>query len=64
MLARLLVDKEDNKREEILQRMEKPNNYSVYRDRLIKRGIVNARQSYLSLALPFFGEYVKEYGMG
>ena len=62
-LVRLLTDKEENKREQILTRMSKPANYSVYRDRLIKRGIINARQAYISLALPFFGEYVKEYGM-
>ena len=62
-LARLLTDKEENKREHILSKMSKPGNYSVYRDRLIKRGIINARQAYISLALPFFGEYIKEYGM-
>ena len=62
-LARLLIDAEDNKRENIMARMDKPKNYSVYRDRLIKRGIVNARQAYISLALPFFAEYIKEYGM-
>jgi hypothetical protein len=43
--------------------MKKPNNYSVYRDRLLKRGIITARQAYISLALPFFDEYIKEYGM-
>ena len=62
-LLRLLVDKEDYKREEVTARMEKPNNYSVYRDRLVKRGLINARPSYISLALPFFGEYIKEYGV-
>ena len=62
-LARLLTDAEDNKRENIMARMDKPKNYSVYRDRLIKRGIVNARQAYISLALPFFAEYIKEYGI-
>ena len=61
-LLRLLTDKDDYKREEVTARMEKPNNYSVYRDRLDKRGLINVRQAYISLALPFFGEYVKEYG--
>lgn len=60
-LARLLVNKAEYKREEILPRMENPDNYSVYRDRLKRRGIVNVRQSYISLALPYFGEYIKEY---
>jgi hypothetical protein len=41
--------------------MEKPQNYSVYRDRLIRRGIIKARQGYVGLALPYFGRYVKEY---
>lgn len=59
---RLVTDKDEYKREEVLRLMEdKANNYSVYRDRLIKRGILNARQGYISLALPFFGEYVKTY---
>ncbi len=62
-LLRLIIDKKDNKREDIISKMKKPNNYSVYRDRLLKRGIITARQAYISLALPFFDEYIKEYGM-
>lgn len=59
---RVITDKEEYKREEVLKSMgEKANNYSVYRDRLAKRGIINTRQGYISLALPFFGEYVKTY---
>lgn len=61
-LAKLLVDKEEYKREEVLRMMgDKAKNYSVYRDRLIKKGILNSRQGYISLALPFFAEYMKEY---
>ena len=60
-LARLLIDKDEYKRDELLVLMEKPANYSAYRDRLLKRGIITARQGYISLALPFFGDYVKEY---
>ena len=44
-----------------LKRLAKPTNYSVYRDRLIKRGVISARQGYISLALPYFGDYVREY---
>ena len=62
-LASLLVDKSEYKRDEILSLMEKPNNYSVYRDRLFKKGIIQKRQAYISLALPFFADYIKEYGM-
>ena len=61
-LARLLTDKEEYKREEVLKLMkDKSNNYSMYRDRLIKRGILNSRQGYISLALPYFADFIKEY---
>ena len=60
-MAGLLAEKDDNKREDVMKRMEKPNNYSVYRDRLLKRGIITSKQGYISLALPYFGEYMKEY---
>ena len=62
-LLRLLTDKPEYKRDEIISRMNKPSNYSVYRDRLLKRGIIKSRHSYISLALPYFNEYVKEYCM-
>lgn len=61
-LASILIYKDEYKREEVLELMgEKSRNYSMYRDRLAKRGIVNTRQGYISLALPFFGQYIKEY---
>ncbi len=60
-LAMLLTEKTEYKREEVIGKMLKPNNYSIYRDRLLKRGIIVAKRSYISLALPFFGEYIKEY---
>lgn len=61
-LVRLLTDKNEYKREEVLILMgDKSVNYSMYRDRLIKRGILSSRQGFISLALPFFAEYVKEY---
>ena len=61
-LAGLLTEKEEYKRDEILKLMgEKAGSYSMYRDRLIKRGILNNRQGYVSLALPYFAEYIKEY---
>ncbi|MGN0347394.1 MAG: hypothetical protein ACI4DU_08920 [Lachnospiraceae bacterium] len=57
-----LTDKDEYKREEVLQKMgDKAGNYSVYRDRLMKRGIIAVRQGYVSLSLPFFADYVKEY---
>ena len=62
-LVMIISDKEEYKREEILARMKKPGNYSVYRDRLLKRGVITSRQGYISLALPYFGEYIREYCM-
>ena len=64
-LASLLTEKEEYKREEVLKLMgERAGSYSMYRDRLIKRGILNSRQGYISLALPYFAEYIKEYCVG
>lgn len=61
-LASLLTEKEEYKREEVLKLMgDKSGSYSMYRDRLLKRGILNSRQGYISFALPFFAEYIKEY---
>lgn len=61
-LARLLVNKDEYKREEVLKLMgDRSGNYSMYRDRLIKRGILESRQAYISFALPFFADYIKEY---
>jgi hypothetical protein len=61
-LARLLLDKQEYKREEVLMLMgDKAGNYSMYRDRLIKRGLLESRQGYISLALPFFADYIMEY---
>lgn len=61
-LARLLTEDKEYKREEILKLMgEKSGNYSMYRDRLIKHGILESRQAYISLALPYFADYIKEY---
>ena len=60
-LVIIICDDREYKREEILTKMKRPSNYSVYRDRLLKRGVITARQGYIMLALPFFGEYVREY---
>lgn len=63
-LAKLLTEKKEYKREEILVLMgEKSRNYSVYRDRLAKRGIITTRQGYIGLNPPFLDEYIREYGV-
>lgn len=64
MLARLLTEKDEYKREDVVTLMgDKSGNYSVYRDRLLKKGILLSRQAYISFSLPFFGDYIKEYGI-
>lgn len=61
-LAGILTDKNEYKREEVLKLMgNRAGNYSMYRDRLIKRGLLESRQAYISLSLPFFADYIKEY---
>lgn len=40
----------------------KPNEFSVYRDRLIKKGILNGNtRGILNFSLPYFDEYIKEH---
>ena len=61
-LVSLLTEKKEYKREEVLKLMkDKSKNYSMYRDRLLKRGILHSRQGYISLSLPYFADYIKEY---
>ena len=60
-LVVLLSQKPEMKRTELLSSMKNPGSYSVYRDRLLRKGIAVARQGCLSLSLPFFGEYIQEY---
>ena len=61
-LARLIIYKDKYKREEVLELMgEKSGNYSMYRDRLRKRGIISAKQGYISIYPPFLAEYIRDY---
>ncbi len=61
-LASLLVEKGEYKREEVLRLMGgRAGSYSMCRDRLLKRGILESRQAYVSLALPYFADYIIEY---
>ena len=61
-LVRLMTEDDEYSKENVISRMEKPGNYPVYRDRLLKRGILKRRQGFIGLALPYFGDYVREYG--
>lgn len=64
-LASLITEKDEYKRDEVLSLMgDKSGNYSVYRDRLLKRGVILARQGYIRLNPPFFAEYIQKYGKG
>ena len=63
-LARLITEKKEYKRSEVLELMgEKVSNYSVYRDRLLKKGVITVRQGYISLFPPFLADYINEYGI-
>ena len=43
----------------------KPNEFSVYRDRLLKKGILDgSTRGKLDFSLPFFDEYIKEHYAG
>lgn len=61
-LIKLCLYGTEVKRSEIISRMKKPQNYSAYRNRLLRRGLITVRQGHISLSLPFFNEYVEEYG--
>lgn len=62
MFLLTMIEKREYKREEILKLLgNKENSYSVYRDRLIKKGLLIPRQSYIKLSLPYFEEYMKDY---
>ncbi len=60
-MVRLISDRDEYSREEVLSAMEKPGNYPVYRDRLSRRGVIDTKRGRIGLALPFFGEYVNTY---
>ena len=63
-LVRLLAGQNEYKREEVLALMgEKKGNYSMYRDRLMNRGLVFVRKGYISLSLPYFSDYINEYSL-
>ena len=61
--AFLLIFKDGNelKRAAILSKLEKSSQYSVYRDRLIRRGLLDGKRGALKLALPYFREYMIKY---
>ena len=64
LFVKTLVPQKEYNREEILSTLgEKAGIYSVYRDRLLKRGIVTTKNARLSIALPFFDTFIERYCM-
>ncbi len=63
-LVKLMTGKPEYKRSELLELMrDKAGSFSMYRDRLLKRGIIESRQSYVAFSLPFFADYIIDYCM-
>lgn len=62
LVSLLKKDNVEYERKSLINEMgEKHRNYNVYRDRLMKRGLINNKQGTISLALPFFAEYMNDY---
>ena len=62
-LVRCIYKTADGKAENIKAFMKKPSNYSVYRDRLIKKHLVNADiRGHLKINLPRFDKYIEIWG--
>ena len=58
----ILIMLDHKKREEILKEMDKPKNYSEYRNSLKKGGIISeASRGEIAFCLPHFEEYVRYY---
>jgi len=62
-ILKLMTENKSYKREEFQCVFpERLSAFSVYRDRLLKRGIINkSGHGYISHALPYMNEYIKEY---
>ena len=62
-LLKVMVESRPYKREEFKDILhERMTSFSVYRERLIKRGIITeSGYGYISHALPYMDEYIKEY---
>ena len=58
----IVIMLDNKKREEILKHLDKPKNYSEYRNSLIKGGIIReSKRGEVEFCLPRFEEYVKYY---
>ena len=62
LISLLKKDDAEYKRDYLIEEMgDKKANYNVYRERLLKRGLITNKYGTISLSLPFFAEYMLEY---
>ena len=62
-VVRCIYKTKDGKAEDIKALMKKPNTYSVYRDRLMNKHLVDGdTRGYLRIRLPRFDKYVEVWG--
>lgn len=62
-IVKCIYQTPNGKAEEIKALMNNPGSYSVYRDRLIRKHIVNGdNRGYLSIRLPRFDKYIEIWG--
>ena len=59
-----MTEKKEYSRGELLSALgDKAKGYSVYRDRLLKKGLLYSKRPCIGLSLPYFADYIKEYGI-
>ncbi len=62
-LVRCIYKTKEGKAEQIKSLMAKPATYSVYRDRLINKHLVDGdRRGYLTIKLPRFEKFIEIWG--
>ena len=62
-LVKCIYKTEDGRADDIKKLMKNPTTYSVYRDRLINKHLVDGdRRGYLSISLPRFDKFIEVWG--
>ena len=62
-VVRCIYRSKDGSAAKIKELMEKPGSYSVYRDRLINKHLVDGdERGYLKIRLPRFDKYIEIWG--
>lgn len=63
IIVRLIYQTKDGKAADIKKLMNNPGTYSIYRDRLINKHLVNGdTYGYLKIRLPRFEKYINLWG--